>query len=125
MPSSVLKPMTEATEESQEARWPGRLAVGVVRGDPSEVFLASSVAVLGRLFALRIVASADPEEFLRAGTLTDVRRALLEERWADALLLWMEATGSAVDGYPDELVWTDAARCRTRCVRVAAHESLH
>lgn len=100
--------MTEAAEESQEARWPGRFAVGVVQGDPPDVFLASSVAVLGRLFALKVVARADPEEFRRAGTLGDVRRALLEERWADALLLWMEATGVAVDGYPDEVVWTDA-----------------
>ncbi len=100
--------MTQAPEESQESRWPGRLAVGVVRGDPPDVFLASSVAVLGRLLALNLVARADPNDFRRQGTLTDVRAALLEERWADALVHWMEATGSVVDGYPDEVVWTDA-----------------
>ena len=100
--------MTQAPEESQESRWPGRLAVAVVRGDPPDVFLASSVAVLGRLLALNLVARADPNDFRRQGTLTDVRAALLEERWADALVHWMEATGSVVDGYPDEVVWTDA-----------------
>jgi hypothetical protein len=32
---------------------------------------------------------------------------LLEERWGDAVFLWMEATGSVVDAYPDEDVWTE------------------
>lgn len=100
--------MTQAPEESQESRWPGRLAVGVLQGDPPEVFLASSVAVLGRLLALHVVARADPEAFRRVGTLDEVRTSLLEERWADALVLWMDATESIVDGYPDEIVWSDA-----------------
>ncbi|MEP6622848.1 MAG: hypothetical protein ABJC79_00245 [Acidimicrobiia bacterium] len=37
-----------------------------------------------------------------------MRAALLEERWGDALVLWMDATESVVDGYPDEIVWSDA-----------------
>ncbi|MBK5289231.1 MAG: hypothetical protein JJE46_12285 [Acidimicrobiia bacterium] len=96
------------TEESQEHRWPGRLAVGVLRGDPPEVFLASSAAVLGRVLALRLVARSDPSELRAKGVLDDIRAALLEERWADAVVAWMEATGSTIDGYPDEEVWTDS-----------------
>ncbi len=95
-------------EESQEHRWPGRLAVGVYRGDPPEVFLASSDAVLGRVLALKLVAPSDPAELRASGVLDEVRSALLEERWADAVVAWMDATGSTVDGYPDEDVWTDA-----------------
>lgn len=96
------------SEESQEHRWPGRLAVGVHRGDPPEVFLASSDAVLGRVLALQLVARSDPSELRAVGVLDDIRTALLEERWADAVVAWMDATGSTIDGYPDEEVWTDS-----------------
>lgn len=100
--------MSSSIDESQEGRWPGRFAVGVLRGDPPEIFLASSATVLGRLLALKIVASSEPDIFQRVGTLDEVREALLNERWADAVLLWMDATGQTVDGYPDEEVWTDS-----------------
>jgi hypothetical protein len=96
-----------STEESQESRWPGRLAIGIVRGDPPDVYLASSVAVLGRVLALKVVAATGPETFRRHGNLDQVRTALLEERWADAVMLWIEATGVPIDGYPDESVWTN------------------
>lgn len=88
-------------------RWPGRIAVGVVRGDPPQIFLADSEPVLSRLLALELVAQTRPEDFKKEGMLASVREALLEERWADAVMLWMEATGEAVDGYPDEPVWTE------------------
>ncbi len=93
--------MTEPT------RWPGRVAVGVVRSDPPQVFLAESDEILGRVLAVHVVSRADPAELARKGLLAEVRDALLEERWADALLGWIQATGQAVDGYPDEVVWTD------------------
>lgn len=35
------------------------------------------------------------------------RAALLEERWADAVAEWIDAIGEPVDGYPDEVVWTE------------------
>jgi hypothetical protein len=38
--------------------------------------------------------------------LGDIRRALLEGRWSDAVFLWMDATGNVIDAYPDEEVWT-------------------
>jgi hypothetical protein len=92
--------------DAPRARWPGRVAVGVVRSDPPEVFIAEDEVVLGRLLALHVVALADPREF-DAEALRRVREALLEERWADAVLEWMQASGLAVDGYADEPLWTE------------------
>ena len=36
-----------------------------------------------------------------------IRTALLEERWADAVVQWMEATGAVVDAYSAKDVWTE------------------
>lgn len=82
-----------------------RVAVGVVHGDVPRVFLAENVEVLGRLLALEVVARTPAS---RVGTKADaIRAALLEERWGDAVLEWMSATGNVVDGYDDEHVWTE------------------
>jgi hypothetical protein len=59
------------------------------------------------LLALELVARADPDVLEAAGVLQRVREALLEERWADAVVLWMEATNEPVDAYPDEPIWTE------------------
>jgi hypothetical protein len=87
--------------------WPGRVAVAILRGEPPQVFLAETDAVLGRLLALRLVARADPGA-LEPDTVRELREALTGERWADALLAWMTATGEVVDAYPDEEVVTEA-----------------
>ena len=79
----------------------------MVRSDPPEVLLAEDADVLSRLVALRLVAQTDPAD-LDADTLTTVRAALLEARWADAVLAWIDSRGEPVDGYPDEDVWTEA-----------------
>ena len=40
--------------------------------------------------------------------LKQMRDALLEERWADALADWIEETGTPVDVYPESpRVWSD------------------
>lgn len=83
-----------------------RVAVGIVRGDPPQVFVADSDETLGRVLALHVVAQSDPEELHSAGVLEDVRQALLEERWGDAVAGWIDASGEPIDGYPDEIVWT-------------------
>lgn len=57
--------------------------------------------------ALRVVARSDPGE-LPEGSVERIREALLEERWGDAVAEWIGATGEAVDGYPDEDVWTES-----------------
>jgi hypothetical protein len=68
--------------------------------------MASDETVLTRAVALEIVAKSHPAN-LREGYLGRIRQALLDERWSDAILAWMDATGDVVDAYPDEPVWTE------------------
>jgi hypothetical protein len=44
-------------------------------------------------------ASTDPRS-LPAATVASIRDALLDERWGDAVSLWMSATATVVDVYP-------------------------
>ncbi len=99
--------MASDTSPGSTLGWPGRVAVAVLRSDPPRVFLAESDAVLGRLVALRLVARSSPQDLASSGLLDHVRAALLEERWGDAVELWMRATGQIVDGYPDEPIATE------------------
>ena len=86
--------------------WPGNMAVAVTRGEQdAQVLLAENGEVLSRLVALRWVAQT-PASAL-GGRVDGIRQALLDERWGDAVVLWMEATGTVVDAYPDEDVWTE------------------
>jgi hypothetical protein len=78
----------------------------VIHGDPPRVFIAESETVLGRVLALLVVAQTDPAELRDQDQLKRVREALLEERWGDAVAGWMTDV-EAVDGYPDEVVWTN------------------
>jgi hypothetical protein len=92
--------------DASVGRWPGRIAVGVVRWDPPEVVLAENEYVLARALALEVVARTDPTT-IDGSTLERIREALLDEDWATAVGEWISATGYAVDGYPDEPVWTE------------------
>jgi hypothetical protein len=89
------------------AGFPWRVAVAIVHSDPPEVLLASNADVLSRLVALKVVAQTDPRD-LDGGALATIRDALLEGRWADAVVAWIEAGNQPVDAYPDEDVWTEA-----------------
>ncbi len=83
-------------------------AFAVVRGEEPRIFLAENATVISRLLALELVANESPSTFSSQSQLVATRAALLEERWADALLLWISATGLAVDVYPETLtVWTE------------------
>jgi hypothetical protein len=74
------------------------VAYAVVRSDPPDVYVAEDVDVLSRLLALELVARTDPST-LRPGKAAVLREALLDERWADALLDWIGITGMEVDVY--------------------------
>ena len=93
--------------DQSRAGWPGRVAVAIVGSDPPQVFLATDEAVLSRVIALKVVAHTDPAD-LSGGSLERIRNALLEEQWAEAVGEWIQATGEAVDGYPDEDVWSES-----------------
>lgn len=83
-------------------------AIAIVKGDPPHVLLAENAAVMSRLVALRVVAATDPAVFA-VDDLAAIRQALLDERWADAVLLWMEAMDTFIDVYEQYVpVWAEA-----------------
>ena len=85
------------------------LAYAIIRRDPPDVYAAEDVDVLQRVIALHVVAqtpSLAVDETARA----DLRAALLDERWGDAVTEWIALTGVPIDVYPSGLtVWTAAA----------------
>lgn len=82
-------------------------AWAVTREDTPQIFLAENEHVISRLLALKLVASAQPDVFSES-ELAEVRDHLLHERWADAVFLWMTATDTYVDVYPEYVqVWTE------------------
>ena len=85
-------------------------AYAVVREEDPKVFLAESAEVLSRVLALQVVAQLPSETVRSPARLEEMRSALLEERWGDALMAWIEETDTPVDVYDEALiVWTNEA----------------
>jgi hypothetical protein len=82
------------------------VAYAVTHESEPRVFLAEDESVLSRVLAVELVAATSPAT-LGPADLKAMRRALLEERWADAVALWIGATGTYVDAYPSERVWSE------------------
>lgn len=80
------------------------VAVAVIRDDPPSVLVAADLDVLHRVLAVRLLARAGeiPEERKR-----QLQDALLKEQWSDAVAIWIEHTGVAVDVYTEDVL-TDA-----------------
>ena len=53
--------------------------------------------------------SRAPESLPSPAAVEELRECLLEERWADTIFSWVGMSGIAVDAYPDEVIWTEAA----------------
>jgi hypothetical protein len=81
------------------------IAYAVVHRDPPEVFFAEDEHVLSRLLAFQLVAQLPAAEVSSPERLRAMRDALLDERWGDALVEWMNETDTVVDAYPSEAVW--------------------
>lgn len=79
--------------------------MAVVHGEHPEVFLAEDIDVLHWVLALEWVARANPEQV--PGIRDSLRQALLEERWADAVLSYMEHLGTRVDVFTGEPVYDE------------------
>lgn len=83
---------------------PKIVACAVVRDDPPQVFIAEDQDVLNWVLALELIARTPgrelPEE-LRG----QLRAALRDERWGDAVELWMRDR-SEVDVYPSFELYT-------------------
>jgi len=82
---------------------PGRVAVAVTREDPPQLIIAANDEVLSRALVTRVIAQEDPRSF-KPRELGAIRTALLEERWSDAVAIWIDTTSASVDVYPDEEV---------------------
>jgi hypothetical protein len=79
----------------------------IVRSEEPVVLLAEDVSVMSRLLALHLVAQLPASEVTSKARLKEMRDALLEERWADALVVWIEETGIPVDVYEEvPRIWT-------------------
>ena len=91
--------MVETSRSVRAGVRPGAFAV--VRGEEPSVFLAEDATVLARLLAVNLVAQLPAADVSSTARLDEMRRALLEERWADALVLWMDETSTVVDVYDE------------------------
>ncbi len=81
------------------------VSCAIVHGDTPDIFLAEDLDTLHWVLALQLVAQSRAEDFTHE-TRHSLREALREERWADAVVGWMSATGQAVDVYPTFAVYT-------------------
>jgi hypothetical protein len=82
-------------------------AYAVVHHDPPEVLAAEDLDVLHRVLAIELVART-PAGDLAPGEAETLRAALIDERWGDAVVQWIDITGVAVDVYSDLRAWTAA-----------------
>jgi hypothetical protein len=74
------------------------VACAVLRGEPPTVFLAEDLDALHWTLATEVVARARDQHWPEP-VRTEVRAALLAERWADAVLAWMDHADVVVDVY--------------------------
>ena len=81
------------------------LAYAVMHGETPTVYAAEDLDVLHRVLALQVVARTRGSDF-GPGMAEYVREALLEERWGDAVVAWINHTGIAIDVYDGLEVWT-------------------
>ncbi|HCH79607.1 MAG TPA: hypothetical protein DFK16_02485, partial [Acidimicrobiaceae bacterium] len=80
------------------------VAYAVVHTEPPSIFLADDIDVLHRVLALEVVARTDPAMLgANAGSICD---ALLEERWGDAVVAWIQALGTGIDVYDGKSIYT-------------------
>ncbi len=82
------------------------VAYAVVRDTPPTVYAADGIDVLQRLLALEVVARTPPSRLDEAGR-TRMQQALLDERWADAVVEWIDTTGVAIDVYTHLHVYSE------------------
>jgi hypothetical protein len=86
-----------------------RVALAILRSDPSEGWLAEDVDVLSRVLALQVVAHTPPATIKSVEVRNQIKQCLLDERWGDAVSLWIQHGGDAIDVYDDVEIWTDGA----------------
>lgn len=81
------------------------VACAVVRDDPPRVFVADDQETLNWVLALRLIARTPGGE-LPDDLREQLREALREEQWGEAVELWMQ-NRSEVDVYPSHELYTE------------------
>ncbi len=81
------------------------VSYAIVHDDPPSVHIAEDIDVLHRALALDLVGRTKAERF--GSDREDVRTALLEERWGDAVVAWIQHTDIAIDVYTDRVLTAD------------------
>lgn len=85
-------------------------AYAIVRSDTPVIVLAEDAEAISRAIAMEVVAQLPAGEVSSRSRLSEMREALLEERWDDALVAWMDETSCVVDVYTAPTkVWTTEA----------------
>lgn len=79
------------------------VAVAVIRDNPPGILVAEDFAVLHRALAVRLVARADRRIFSQE-QLDQLQAALLEEKWSDAVAMWINHTGIPIDVYTEDVL---------------------
>jgi hypothetical protein len=74
------------------------VACAIVRHDPPQVFVAEDLETLNWVLALQVVA-ATPGRTLPETVRDNLRTALLDERWGNAVELWIVHGDVPVDVY--------------------------
>ncbi len=79
------------------------VAVAVIRDNPPSIIVAEDFAVLHRALAVKLVARADRSIF-SAELLQQLQDALLDEKWSDAVAMWIKHTGIPIDVYTEDVL---------------------
>lgn len=90
------------------------VALAVIRDEPPEVFVAENQEVLNWVIALKLIARTSGRD-LAPDFREKLRAAILDERWGDAVQLWI-ASRTPVDVYSSHQLFTQ------RDVELAAEE---
>lgn len=78
---------------------PASVACAVVRDEPPELFIADDIDTLNWVLALHLIART-PGRDIPSELRERLRSALTEERWGDAVELWLRIHPGEIDVYP-------------------------
>ena len=75
-----------------------RVTYALIHGSATadtEVLIAKDDESISQALALEVIAPTSPAQL--GNRLPEIQDALMDRRWADALVAWMDATGRTVD----------------------------
>ena len=79
---------------------PNSISCAVVRDEPPEVFVADDIDTLNWVLASQCPIARTPGSEIPEDLRRNLRSALVDERWGDAVELWMRVHPGEIDVYP-------------------------